>query len=280
MAPPSGHSYSLGTGSTDPITPRRPSLLVIGSIVGLVSPVVISILDFLYRLVGGYSSNLALVTGYSGIGTSLWYGDQLWYTDEAQVSLVAVVSLVAYGGVLAASFTRRRPAKVLALTVAPILLVFFLADMVGLITGSYYDGWSGWFVVAVVLALEFAPPVLLLIGAVRSPSRMDPWPQWMEQPADQRRGAAGSSRHDGRQTGPTDGLAIAALVLSILGLVLCLVGSIVGLVLGYVSRGQIRDSGGAKGGAGLATASIVIGWVGLGLAGVVAVAYVVLASSA
>ena len=63
---------------------------------------------------------------------------------------------------------------------------------------------------------------------------------------------------------PTNGLAVGALVASILGF-FCGVGFIVGLILGYSARGQIRSSAGREGGEGLATAAIVIGWIGVGL---------------
>jgi uncharacterized protein DUF4190 len=43
-------------------------------------------------------------------------------------------------------------------------------------------------------------------------------------------------------------------------------------VLGYVARGQIDRSGGGQGGRGLATAGIVLGWVGLGILAVIIVA--------
>jgi len=63
------------------------------------------------------------------------------------------------------------------------------------------------------------------------------------------------------------GMAIASLVASILGLTLVpTIGSIIGVILGYMARNQIRDSGGAVGGEGLAQAGIIIGWVGIGLA--------------
>ena len=69
-------------------------------------------------------------------------------------------------------------------------------------------------------------------------------------------------------TGPQNsGMAIASLVASILGMTLLpTIGSIIGLILGYVARNQIRDSGGTIGGEGLARAGIIVGWVGIGLA--------------
>ena len=61
----------------------------------------------------------------------------------------------------------------------------------------------------------------------------------------------------------TSGLAIASMVLGILWL--WWIGSILALVFGYRAKRQIRDSGGAQGGAGMATAGIVLGWIGVGL---------------
>ena len=65
---------------------------------------------------------------------------------------------------------------------------------------------------------------------------------------------------------PTNGLAIASLVSSILGLTLVpTLGSIVGVILGYMAKRQIEESAGAQGGEGLAKAGIIVGWVGIGL---------------
>lgn len=65
----------------------------------------------------------------------------------------------------------------------------------------------------------------------------------------------------------TNGLAIASLVLSLLGLVgiLPLLGTILGLIFGYSARNQIVQSRGTQGGEGLAKAGIIIGWVTLGI---------------
>lgn len=61
----------------------------------------------------------------------------------------------------------------------------------------------------------------------------------------------------------TNGLAIASLILSIVCLVG--VGSIVGIILGFVSRAQIRRSHGVQRGAGLGLAGIIVGFVTLTL---------------
>ncbi len=65
----------------------------------------------------------------------------------------------------------------------------------------------------------------------------------------------------------TNGLAVASLVLSLLGLVgvLPLLGTVLGLIFGYSARNQIAQSRGTQGGEGLAKAGIIIGWVTLGI---------------
>ena len=58
----------------------------------------------------------------------------------------------------------------------------------------------------------------------------------------------------------TNGMAIASMVLGILWLYW--IGSILALVFGYTAKKQIRERGEAGG--GMATAGIVLGWVGVG----------------
>ncbi len=60
----------------------------------------------------------------------------------------------------------------------------------------------------------------------------------------------------------TNGFAIAALVLGILIVVSWGFTGILALIFGYIARKQIRERG--EGGAGLAVAGIVLGWVGVG----------------
>lgn len=56
----------------------------------------------------------------------------------------------------------------------------------------------------------------------------------------------------------TSGLAIASLVLGILGIFSCGLSAIVGLILGIVSLSRIRKSNGAVGGHGLAISGIIV----------------------
>lgn len=64
---------------------------------------------------------------------------------------------------------------------------------------------------------------------------------------------------------PTNGMAIASLVLGIGGLtVLPLLGSILAILFGYIARREIRENPGVAGD-GLALAGIVMGWIAVGL---------------
>jgi hypothetical protein len=60
----------------------------------------------------------------------------------------------------------------------------------------------------------------------------------------------------------TNGMAIASLVLGILWI--WWIGSVLALIFGYVGKNQIDQSGGTQTGGGMATAGIVLGWIGVG----------------
>jgi predicted acyltransferase len=63
--------------------------------------------------------------------------------------------------------------------------------------------------------------------------------------------------------GQTNGKAVASLVCGIGGLVVVpIVLPIAALVLGYQARRELRERP-AQGGAGLATAGVVLGWIGV-----------------
>ena len=65
---------------------------------------------------------------------------------------------------------------------------------------------------------------------------------------------------------PTDAMAIASLVLSIAGLFSCLIFlGIPAVILGYVAKKNIRESGDTIGGDPFATAGLIIGWIEIGL---------------
>ena len=65
----------------------------------------------------------------------------------------------------------------------------------------------------------------------------------------------------------TNGLAVASLVCSVAGIVPFFFGipCVVGIVLGFVARNQIRQTGGAQPGRGLAVAGIAVGFSLIGL---------------
>ena len=62
------------------------------------------------------------------------------------------------------------------------------------------------------------------------------------------------------QSPGTNGFAIASMVLGIIWIYW--IGSILALVFGYVAKSQIRETG--QSGSGMATAGIVLGWIGVG----------------
>src|SRR6476660_8036197 len=77
-----------------------------------------------------------------------------------------------------------------------------------------------------------------------------------------------------RQT--TNGFAIASMVLGIVWIYW--IGSILALVFGYIAKRQIAASNGTEGGDGMATAGIVLGWVGIAAA-ILVIALVIVVSA-
>ena len=88
-----------------------------------------------------------------------------------------------------------------------------------------------------------------------------PYPQGPSTQAPYLQGQHPQGPYGWRPAPPTNGMAIASVVLGILWLFW--VGSALALVFGYVGRNQIRQTG--EGGDGLAIAGIVLGWIGIGL---------------
>lgn len=74
---------------------------------------------------------------------------------------------------------------------------------------------------------------------------------------------------------PTNAMAVASMVLGILWLYW--IGSILALVFGYIAKKQIRERG--ESGGGMATAGIVLGWIGIALLAIVIVFGVAASSS-
>ena len=77
------------------------------------------------------------------------------------------------------------------------------------------------------------------------------------------------------EAGPTNGSAVASLVLGIVGLTgFPFIPSILALVFGYKGRREITQSAGTQSGLGLAKAGIVLGWIGVILIGLVIMFFV------
>ena len=67
-------------------------------------------------------------------------------------------------------------------------------------------------------------------------------------------------------TATTNVMAIISLVCGIASFaILPLIGHVAAVVLGYRARREIADSRGAQSGEGIATAGIVLGWLGIAL---------------
>jgi hypothetical protein len=78
---------------------------------------------------------------------------------------------------------------------------------------------------------------------------------------------------------PNSPLAITSLICGIAAFVILpVIGSILALVFGYLAQNDIKKSQGRVGGKGMATAGIVLGYVGLGL-GVLAVIFFIVVFS-
>ncbi|MGH3120775.1 MAG: DUF4190 domain-containing protein [Streptosporangiaceae bacterium] len=59
----------------------------------------------------------------------------------------------------------------------------------------------------------------------------------------------------------TNGLAIASVLLAVLWF--AGIGAVLALVFGYRARSEIKNSAGTQTGSGLATAGIILGWIGI-----------------
>ncbi|MEJ2709082.1 MAG: DUF4190 domain-containing protein [Anaerolineales bacterium] len=65
---------------------------------------------------------------------------------------------------------------------------------------------------------------------------------------------------------PNSSMAIISLIAGVLGLTFFpVIGSIVALITGYMAKREIQESAGDLGGDGMATAGIILGWIGVAL---------------
>ena len=90
-----------------------------------------------------------------------------------------------------------------------------------------------------------------------------PQQQWQQAPKWQQQPGAGPV--PGWVAPPrTPGQAYAALILGIVGLVVCpLLPSIAAVVFGHLAKGEIDRAGGQLGGRGLAMTGLILGWIGV-----------------
>ncbi len=114
----------------------------------------------------------------------------------------------------------------------------------------------------------FAPPQLAPPGDPNAWAAYGPPPQYPPPYPPGYPGAPGApGAWPGYGYGPprTNGLAVASLVLGLIGWAFCGLGSVIAIVLGFVARNQIRHSNGGQTGTGMATAGIVLGCIATSL---------------
>jgi hypothetical protein len=114
----------------------------------------------------------------------------------------------------------------------------------------------------------FAPPQLAAPGDPNAWAAYGPPPRYPPPYPPGYPGAPGSpAAWPGYGYAPprTNGLAVASLVLGLIGWAFCGLGSVIAIVLGFVARNQIRQSNGSQTGTGMATAGIVLGFIATSL---------------
>jgi len=75
---------------------------------------------------------------------------------------------------------------------------------------------------------------------------------------------------------PTDGMAVASLIMGIVAFVFCpLLAAALAIIFGYIAKGNIRSSGGALGGDGMATMGIILGFVNLAITAIVIIIVII-----
>jgi hypothetical protein len=105
-------------------------------------------------------------------------------------------------------------------------------------------------------------------------------PQWQQSQPQQPQWGQPQQQQQPWQPQTTPGSATAALILGICSLVVCgLICGPLALVYGNKARNEIDASGGRLGGRGMATAGIVMGWIGLGLTVLCIIIFIASASS-
>lgn len=79
---------------------------------------------------------------------------------------------------------------------------------------------------------------------------------------------------------PTDGMAIASLIMGIGGFLLCpLVLGVLAVIFGYIGKRNIEESAGALGGESFAVGGIILGWINIGLTALVILIIIIAAAA-
>ncbi len=98
-----------------------------------------------------------------------------------------------------------------------------------------------------------------------APSPYPPYPPYQAYPPPPPPGP-GYPYYPGPVAPSTNGFAIASLALSISGFILLgIVGSILGVIFGHIAQNQIKRAVPPEEGRGLATAGLIIGYIGIGI---------------
>lgn len=272
-----------GNGLVTPANASGPSrgatLVLAGSLLGLVGPPIVWFT--ILKLLG--DGGFPLVVGFA---PSSRYGG-MYPNAGSFVLATSVAALISLGllGVLAVLAQRRSAALgPTGTALGGLLLLFAVARIPWSYLGLEVSR-TRWDVIGLVLA-EIVPSSLVLAGGIavlkaRSSARRTAPPEFGFA-AGAHPGSAGAPHaypagvavpgtpavHSPYAAYPahhvpqsSSGTAVTSLVLSILGLLLCGPLAIVGIVLGHSAKKEIRGSGGATSGDGVATAGIVIGWI-------------------
>jgi hypothetical protein len=124
--------------------------------------------------------------------------------------------------------------------------------------GSHYGGPDGFYPAPDPSVPPAAGQYAAPYGGYSAPPQGTPYGQPVHQPPPY--GQPYGYGYPYVQPRSTNGLAIASMVLGILWLYW--IGSVLALVFGYIAKKQIQERGDSGG--GMATAGIVLGWIGVG----------------
>jgi hypothetical protein len=122
---------------------------------------------------------------------------------------------------------------------------------------AWYEGAAGWLPVSSIPGVAISPP------AISAPAIGAPAPRAAAPPM-----AAASPRPASQQT---SGLAIASMVLGLLGFLMGFITGIPAVICGHIALSRIKKAGGALAGKGFAITGLVTGYISVFLVFVVAI---------